>query len=691
MTPLIQSVPLLVLWKGVLLLLCIIISTIAWLAFLRRKTRLQLSAGNCNLPTVCWMPRFVNYHPVKDEQQPSKDDYDGTTSIRQISKKMPSSNITNILPRMERLGGPYGMYATVYGVSTKVVHVAHPTPARAILMGKNCMTLSKLKGASRTTRTGRARASIADSLGAVKAPAYNHFKNFSGDGVFTADGNIWKAKRASVLHCLLKGCTKDDSEESQRLEREANLAADSFISSATSMASGNGSAGTSTSREVNVVPLLQRATIGLIYRFITHHEVDTGYEKRRMFQEGDDNINEGQKSCDETVDTQSCGSANSSASMITPLPDLITSSTSIAITDNDCQRQKSNPKDCGGASGTNPFEALAPYLEAITNIRMIILAQSRSIWFLLPRWMYQRFSSMFREEEKQMVTIRAFASAACDNARLGSPLQMLRLKASHNPGMDANVKNGREINKELLDEAITLLFAGQDTSAATLSWTLHLLSLHPEVQVQLAKEVRESLSSENIGSGERISKKLISKMSFLDAVIKESMRLYPVAPFVVRRLPDDLTMPNEPSRGGENITIPKNTFVCVWIYGLHRNPKLWHRSNDFVPERWINPELQKLDDAQTKYTGTFMPFAAGPRNCVGQPLAQSILRIMLARIINECEVVDLRMKQHNEFAAEEAMLERSLLLRKDMQAGFTVLPAGGVRLVLQRTCKKNLK
>lgn len=632
------------------------------------------------------MPRFVNYHPVKDEQ-PNEDDYVhnfnmNNDSLRQLRKKMPSSNITNILPRMERLGGPYGMYATVYGVSTKVVHVAHPTPAKAILTGKNSMMMSKLK-ASKT------RVSIADSLGAVKSPAYDHFKNFSGDGVFTADGNIWKAKRASVLHCLLKGCTKDDSEESQRLEREANIAADSFISSATSMANGNGSAGMS--REVNVVPLLQRATIGLIYRFITHHEVDTGCEIRRIFREGDVNINEEQKSCDEIVDSQSCGSTNSSASMITPLQELTTSNTSVVMTDNDCQRQKSYLKYCGGTSEINPFEALAPYLEAITNIRMIILAQSRSIWFLLPRWMYQTFSSMFREEEKQMVTIRAFASAACDNARLGSPLQMLRLKDSHNPCMDANVKNGREINKELLDEAITLLFAGQDTSAATLSWTLHLLSLYPKVQVKLAKEVRECLSSANVGSGERISKKLISKMSFLDAVIKESMRLYPVAPFVVRRLPGDLTIPNESSHGGENITIPKDTFACVWIYGLHRNPNLWHRPNDFVPERWINPELQKLDDAQIKFTGAFMPFAAGPRNCVGQPLAQSILRIMLARIINECEVVDLRMKQHNEFATEEARLEKSLLLRKDMQAGFTVLPAGGVRLVLQRTCEKKLK
>lgn len=168
----------------------------------------------------------------------------------------------------------------------------------------------------------------------------------------------------------------------------------------------------------------------------------------------------------------------------------------------------------------------------------------------------------------------------------------------------------------------------------------------------------------------------------MDAVIKESMRLYPVAPFVVRKLPDDLTMEREDKT---NMTIPKDTFACVWIYGLHRNPNLWHRPNDFVPERWINPELQKLDEGQTTYRGnTFMPFAAGPRNCVGQPLAHSVLRIMLSRIINECEVIDLQMTDaSNTYEGSKTEMERAEILRKDMQAGFTVLPSGGVTLLVR--------
>ena len=228
---------------------------------------------------------------------------------------------------------------------------------------------------------------------------------------------------------------------------------------------------------------------------------------------------------------------------------------------------------------------LSSYLEEITNIRMIIVAQSRSILFLLPRWFYKLVSPMYREEEKQMKIIRQFACCAYLNAVPRSPLHLLHLRKSHNntiddgksgKGSSSKKKNSRVngsndnadnvdendfvVNKDILDEAITLLFAGQDTSAATLSWMFHLLSLYPKVQERLVKEVCNALdNNNNCGnndnsptrttkryrrwSQERISKKMVLNLPYLDAVIKESMRLYPVAPFVVQRKPNDLTIP----------------------------------------------------------------------------------------------------------------------------------------------------
>lgn len=282
-----------------------------------------------------------------------------------------------------------------------------------------------------------------------------------------------------------------------------------------------------------------------------------------------------------------------------------------------------------------------------------------------------------------MGPIRDFARAACLNAQPGSPLDSLQSRPSHGSGNGArsSSRNSTDVSKAMLDEAITLLFAGQDTSAATLSWTLHLLSLYPEVQEKLAKEVASSLNerrnSNDDGGAQFFTKQFISNLPYLDAVVKESMRLYPVAPFVVRKLPQDVAIPAENKSAAAPTILPEGSLACVWIYALHRNPRLWHRPDDFVPERWIDPNLKDLDEGQR--SGAFMPFANGPRNCVGQPLAHVILRIMLARIVDRYKVIDKRMEHGGDSGKLSAMD-----LRKDMQAGFTVLPSGGVRLSLQR-------
>jgi cytochrome P450 len=334
----------------------------------------------------------------------------------------------------------------------------------------------------------------------------------------------------------------------------------------------------------------------------------------------------------------------------------------------------SSEEDCSGSSehpekkGTKATVAsVETYLNSIIRIRMIILAQSRSIWFLLPRWCYRFFSSLYRDEEQTVIPIRHFASIACNRAKPGSPLARLKEMDSH--GKQPPVEG---ISKDLLDEAITLLFAGQDTGAATLSWTLHLLSLYPEVQSKVADEVRNVLDAErSISTNPFVTRKTVSKMPYLDAVIKESMRLYPVAPFVVRRIMHDLPVLDDKDDGqfARATVLPAGSVACIWIYGLHRNPALWNKPDAFLPERWIDADLK--DIGQTN--GAYMPFAAGPRNCVGQPLAHIILRTLLARLMYKYEFRDERLSEKRD----------AMELRKDMQAGFTVLPSGGVTLLIR--------
>ena len=666
---------------------------------MRSKTRRELQFGDCNLPTVVWRPRFVNYDTkecsterdseidLNDEKAlmawaagfvQRKDNKHGSLEKKRDRRKaMGSSSITNILPRMERLDGPYGMYATVYGIQTKVVHVAHPVPTRAILTGAGTIDVAdvgelsysrqrhsgrrsslrgiisgSVKDAQVDGRTQpRRRSSAARFLtGSTKSPAYDHFKNFSGDGVFTADGADWKAKRASVLHCLIRNSNIEET-----LEAQANRSADCFereVKAATLFGQSVEKVKSERPgrRVIDVVPMLQRSTVGLIYRLITHHEIDFSPNSSEAMTR----IN--------TYASSREGDPPSPRSSATSLERLVNSQTS-----------ESSGRCCQVSPTENDHDVkslLPTYLDSVTKIRMIILAQSRSFWYLMPRWIYRLLSPMYREEEKTMKPIRNFALQTCKNAKEGSPLDLMRKRASHS---GSNSKSAL-VSKDLLDEAITLLFAGQDTSAATLSWTLHLLSLHPEKQQKLADEVKAALDQSDT---RRVSKNAISQMPYLDAVIKESMRLYPVAPFIVRKLTSDITIPKD-SGGKERITLPASTFACIWIYAIQRNPRLWHRPEDFLPERWIDSSLRCMDLGQSEY-GSYIPFAIGPRNCLGQPLAHVVLRILLARIVDKFRAIDPRF----EALTRSGACFDSKSLRMDMQAGFTVLPSNGLRLRME--------
>jgi len=682
-------------------LLCIFPILFSFFYCLYRRYRAKRILRSSLLPILFWTPRFIHYAPPSAMMQSNTTAADTKSSLDALEtqqglnnkdSKLPSSNITNILPRMERLNGPYGMYATVYGISTMIIHMAHPIPIQYILLEDKDSLGSSIKqpqqeddqGGTTTTRifinvtrsltrlfnlTSMENFSqhtllIPPRTSSSKQPAYNHFKNFSGEGVFTSDGTIWKEKRISVLHCLIRGMydpvTKSDPTSITKLELEANRAAESFIFQTTCLRrrTKDRYQYEVSDKLWNIVPILQRSTIGLIYRYITHHNVDMYPAKDSNYESHDNNI---------------------------------------------IQREvfKKNLQE----KDMQPYQLLDTYLQAVTDIRMIILAQSRSFWFLLPRWVYRWCSPMYKQEEKSMHPIRAFARMTCYHAQPESPLGMLRQRSSHNLRRLPH----EVIGKDILDEAITLLFAGQDTSAATLSWAIHLLSLYPDTQRRLYHEICNVVEMECIRPSDNdeqirqpiekedksmvlFTKKMISRMTYLDAVIKETMRLYPAAPFIVRRLQEDVAVPMDPSDSSSlpakdpSILLPKDSFACIWIYSVHRNSKLWNRPHDFLPERWIDSALREKDHGQ-RMSGSYIPFAAGPRNCLGQPLAHVILRIMLAKIIYNCEMIDPRVTgkevekiMEPKDISDVEPTDRCCRFRQDMQAGFTILPLGGVHV-----------
>lgn len=169
-------------------------------------------------------------------------------------------------------------------------------------------------------------------------------------------------------------------------------------------------------------------------------------------------------------------------------------------------------------------------------------------------------------------------------------------------------------SRRWLDELKTLAAAAFETSTTTLTWTLDLLARHPDVRDELTAEIDQV-----IGSSEPDQQSL-SGLVFSQLVLSESMRLWPAVYNLVREAGQVFDL-------GSN-SISRGTLVYVSIYGLHRNPDLWHQPDRFIPERFAD---------HVAGSPSYLPFAIGPHSCLGRHLAllqmQCIIVMVLQRFL----------------------------------------------------------
>lgn len=168
--------------------------------------------------------------------------------------------------------------------------------------------------------------------------------------------------------------------------------------------------------------------------------------------------------------------------------------------------------------------------------------------------------------------------------------------------------------EQLIDEIKVLFIAGHETTANALTFTLHLLGSNPEVQEKVFEEICQIESqTENVIEQ-------LQKMTYLNAVLNESMRLYPPAWITDRQnLEDD-------SLG--QFKIKKDTLIGVSFYELHRNPRYWKNPDEFIPERFLGE--QKKESMQY-----FYPFGAGPRMCIGTGFAIYEMCLTISQIVKK--------------------------------------------------------
>jgi cytochrome P450 len=161
--------------------------------------------------------------------------------------------------------------------------------------------------------------------------------------------------------------------------------------------------------------------------------------------------------------------------------------------------------------------------------------------------------------------------------------------------------------KAVRDEIMTLLLAGHETTAACLTWALHLLATHPSAMRKLQREVDEELDGRLPGPSDA------PRLEYVRMVIEETLRLYPPVWMLPRRaLHDDVI-------GGYRIAAGCD--VLVSLYSMHRHPAFWPEPDSFRPERFRDNSLA------IRASGAYLPFGSGPRACIGSQmgLLESVL------------------------------------------------------------------
>jgi cytochrome P450 len=174
---------------------------------------------------------------------------------------------------------------------------------------------------------------------------------------------------------------------------------------------------------------------------------------------------------------------------------------------------------------------------------------------------------------------------------------------------------GAGMSEQLLrDEAVTLFFAGHETTARTLTFAWFALSQNPGVLARLQAEVDRQLGDREPTPAD------LAAMPYALQVIKETLRLHPPAPMYVRdAVTDDIL---------DGVRIPAGSRVLLLPYCTHRHPDFWPDAESFEPARW------EAEAESRRHPYAYHPFAAGPRVCLGNsyPLFEShLLLVMLAR------------------------------------------------------------
>ncbi|XP_006997692.3 cytochrome P450 3A11-like isoform X2 [Peromyscus maniculatus bairdii] len=206
---------------------------------------------------------------------------------------------------------------------------------------------------------------------------------------------------------------------------------------------------------------------------------------------------------------------------------------------------------------------------------------------------------------------------------------------------------------EITAQSIIFIVGGYESTSSTISFALYLLATHPDIQKTLQEEIDETLPNKESPTYDKVM-----EMEYLDMVLSETLRLYPITNRIFR------TGKQDDKIGG--VFIPKGSLVMVPIYALHHDPEYWPEPEEFHPERFSKENKGNINPY------VYLPFGNGPRNCLGMKFALMNLKLALTKVLQNfsfqpCKETQIPMK-----------LDRQLLLQPAKPIVLKVIPRDAI-------------
>lgn len=184
--------------------------------------------------------------------------------------------------------------------------------------------------------------------------------------------------------------------------------------------------------------------------------------------------------------------------------------------------------------------------------------------------------------------------------------------------LDINEKDSNPLSDEDLREHVdTFMFAGHDTTSLAITWTLLCLGNELEIQEKVYQEIKDVMEKCD-GS---IDIQTISQLKYLERICKETHRLIPSVCTFSRTVMEDIMI--------DKYVVPKGAMLAVHVHGLHHNPTVWTNPEKFDPDRFL------IEQSQNRNPYAYVPFSAGPRNCIGQKFANLEQKLILAMLLQK--------------------------------------------------------